>query len=176
MVYPAIFLKPTMKVLIIVGTAVCLAVLALGVLTCRDLYSRLTNPYLDQEISGPRVLSDEWLEIVPDKPLRPERIVQQIIIYVDKPVTMDRDSWDLVLPDGSRVSPEVELVDEDGNIYELTVPSAVENPNSNEAFQRGFGLRGLPKDKVYRAVRIKSAKPVRVLKIVWRCYDPRDIM
>jgi hypothetical protein len=175
MVFPAISLKRTTKVLIIVGAATCLAVLTLGVLGSIDLYRRLTNPYLAQEISGPRVLSDEWLEIVPDKPLRPERIVQEIIIYVDKPVTKDRDFWDLVLPDGSRVTPEVELVDEDGNIYKLTLPSAVENPNSIEAFQRGFGLRGLPKDKVYRTVRIKSAKPVKVLKIVWRCYDPRDI-
>jgi hypothetical protein len=168
--------KPIAKFLIIVGLAVSLTLLVLVVLGGVDLLKRMMNPYIDQEISGPGVLSNDWLEITPAKPLRADRIVQQVVIYVEKPITEEAYGWSLVLPDGSRVTPEVELVAEDGNIYELNVPSSATYPNSVEALQRGFGFRGLPKDKLYRKVRLRSAKPVNVLKIVWRCYDPRDII
>jgi hypothetical protein len=140
------------------------------------LVARLFHPYLELQVKGPTTLSNDWQEIVPEIPLRAERVVQQVVIYVEKPVAKDRDAWDLVMPDGSRVTPEVQLIDEDGHVYNLLEPSAVTNPNSTESFQRGFGIRNLPKDRVYPRVRIRSATPVRVLKIVWRCYDPRDIM
>jgi len=159
-----------------VGSVCLLGLLVLGAFNVIGFFSRLFHPYLDLEIKGPTTLSNDWQEIVPQKPLRPERLVQQVVIYVEKPVTKDRDSWELVMPDGSRVTPEVQLIDDHGNVYDLLVPSAATYPNSTEAFQRGFGNRDLPRDRVYPRVRIRSAMPVPVLKIVWRCYDPRDIM
>ncbi len=164
------------KALLMLGSACLLGLLVLGVVTVIGFFTRLFHPYLDLQIKGSTTLSNEWQEIVPEKPLRPERVVQEVVIYVEKPVTKDRDSWDLVMPDGSRVTPEVQLIDDHENVYDLLVPSAVRNPNSTEAFQRGFGKRDLPKDRIYPRIRIRSATPVRVLKIVWRCYDPRDIM
>ena len=136
---------------------------------------RSFNPYLDREISGPTLLAADGVEITPPKPLRAERVVQQVVLYVEKPVKATRDTFELILPDGSKVIPEVQLVDEHGNLYDLTEPSEILNPNSPEALQRAFGRWNLPKDKLYRSVRIKSAKPVPVAKIVWRCYDPQDL-
>jgi len=164
------------RALLIVGSACLLGLFVLGVFTVISWVTRLFHPYLDLQIKGPTTLSNEWQEIVPEKPLRPERVVQEVVIYVEKPVTQDRDSFDLVMPDGSRVTPEVQLIDDHENVYDLLVPSAFTYPNSTEAFQRGFGKRDLPRDRIYHRIRIRSATPVRVLKIVWRCYDPRDIM
>jgi hypothetical protein len=132
------------------------------------------RPYQDREIMGSATISSSWLEIVPKEPLRAEQVVQQVVLYVRKPVKQARDSWELILPDGSQTIPEVELVDQDGRTYYLTEPSAIASPGSDEAFQRGFGAWQLPKDKVYRLVRLRSDKPIPVSKIVWRSYDPQN--
>lgn len=167
--------KPVKKILLGFSLA-CFGVLVIigGIYASLSVY-RTLHPYVDREISGPIVISPDWVEIAPKNPLRAELVVQQVVIYVQRPIKESRDSWELILPDGSKVIPEVQLIDEQGNVYDLTEPSGTQNPHSVEAFQRGFSNRTLPKDKVYKSVRVRSAKPVSVLKVVWRCYDPRDI-
>jgi len=162
------------KVLLTIGIACLISIIAYTLfLSSLGIYDYF-HPNLDVEISGPALISNNWLEITPQIPLRAKRVVQQVVAYVDKPVTKDRDSFELVFPDGSRVTPEVEVIDDDGKIYKLTDASSITTPKSSEAFQRGFGAWQLPNDKVYRKVRIRSSKPFMISKLVWRCYDPRD--
>jgi len=40
----------------------------------------------------------------------------------------------------------------------------------------GFGAENdLPKDKVYRAVRIRANKPIKLSRIYWRCWNTWDV-
>src|SRR2546429_7230822 len=114
------------KIFLILAVVLIVIIAALSVNMSIGIF-RFLKPNLDQEIMGPGVVSSSWLEITPKEPLRAERVVQQVVLYVEKPVTHPRDSWELVLPDGSKVIPEVELVDQDGKIYHLTDPSTVAN-------------------------------------------------
>ena len=160
--------------IVCISVVVCFVVFAFALYTSESIY-RFFHPYLDRQIAGATTVPSDWLEITLQEPLRAERVVQQVVLYVDKPVTHPRDSWELIFPDGSKVIPEVQLVDQDGKVYDLTEPTTVTKPGSRESFQRGFGARQLPSDKTYRTVRIRSDRPFKVLKIIWRCYDPRDI-
>ena len=160
--------------LIVLIAIVCLTV---GNFILFRIY-RYFNPYLDREISGQVTLSSQWLEITMKEPLRPERDRQKIIIDIEPPVKLEPSgpSMGLVLPDGSVVIPEVQLIDQDGNIYNLTSPSASFEASPGGAWQRGFGrVEPLPKNKVYTAVRIRCEKPVRCSRIRWRSYNPSDL-
>ena len=164
------------KRILILGIA-CFVTIAIGhafvLYTSPGIY-RFFHPYLDRQLAGATTISVNWLEITPKEPLRADRVVQEVVLYVDKPVTHPRDSWELILPDGSKVKPEVQLVDNDGRVYELNEPTRFTKPGSSEAFQSGFSAR-LPNDKTFRTVRLRSNGAFGVSKIVWRCYDPRDV-
>jgi hypothetical protein len=161
-------------VILVIGCFVTIAVgLTFLLYTTQGIY-RFFHPYRDQQLAGATTISGNWLEITPKEPLRADRVVQEVVLYVDKPVTHPRDSWELILPDGSKVIPEVQLVDSDGLVYELKEPTTFTKPGSSEAFQRGFSTQ-LPNGKTFRTVRLRSDGAFTVSKIVWRCYDPRDV-
>lgn len=86
----------------------------------------------------------------------------------------DYRTWGLRLPDGTVVRPEVQLVDQYGGVYQLTV---------GELGQTGisFNFRDpvsheeiLPTDRTYQAVRIRSSTPIKFSGVVWRCYNQSD--
>lgn len=141
------------------------------ILFCSCALYRKLYPILDREIAGAISISSEWVEIIPESPLEPEREVQQVIIWFAQPYE--------TVSDGIRFSddtivPEVQLVDERGNVYNLRISSIGSS---------GIGLRccsetwnqSLPKDRNYRAVRIRSERPINGSKVVWRCYNPWDL-
>ena len=137
-------MKKKAKIIMLVVGSVCLLPIAFFALSKLGEVYRLFNPYLDREITGPTTISSEWLEIMPKQPLRVERQIQYMILDVADPFEPIYDKWSLRLHDGSVVKPEVQLVDENGNVYDLTSP-ALDN--------KGIALRNsdLPRDKVYRA-------------------------
>lgn len=165
-------MKPAMKrriktIALVVGS-ICLVPIAIfGFLKLGEVY-RLFNPYLDREIVGPTTVSSEWLEIKPKQPLSVERQIQYLILDVADPFEPVYEQWSLRLRDGTVVKPEVQLVDENGGVYDLTSP-ALDN--------KGIGFRNsdLPRDRVYRKVRIRSDKPIRLSRIYWRCYNQWDV-
>lgn len=154
-------------ILLVVGLVCLISATFFGLSKIGEIY-RLFNPYLDQEISGPTTISSEWREIVPRQPIRVERQIQYMTLDVADPFEPVYDKWSLRLGDGSVVKPEVQLVDENGNVYNLTSP-ALDN--------KGIAFRNsdLPKDRVYRSVRIRSDKPIRLTRIYWRCYNQWDV-
>jgi hypothetical protein len=161
------------KILLLVGLVCLIPVVILGVSMSINLY-RYFNPYLDQDITGPVTVSSDWLEIVPKKPLRVERQIQMIVLDLDESIKLERDDWGLVLPDGSVVTPQVQLIGDDGTTYDLNHPSTWWNPSTRVTYAQ-FSLPDLPKDKAYRAVRIRSDKPVRCNRIFWRNYNQWDV-
>src|SRR5437016_5395801 len=100
---------------------VFLAVVAFAI-TCQiglRVY-RFSHPYLDQDVAGPTTISSEWLEIVPKEPLRLERNLQQIVLDIEPPIRSSLpQSMGLLLPDDSVVVPQVQLIDDDGKVYDL---------------------------------------------------------
>ena len=140
------------------------------VLSC-SLSSKI-YPDLDRDISGPVTITSEWFEITPQEPLKPEREVQNVIVWFAIPYQTGNPPA-LIFEDGATVTPEVQLVDRQGNTFNLRASAAAST---------GFGYRccdgvfdkELPKDRTYRSVRIRSARPIQASKIVWRCYNPWD--
>src|SRR5438045_5362539 len=110
-------MKRSTVILLVVGF-VCLTPIAILSLSKLGEIYRLFDPYSDEQIAGPTIVSSDWLEIAPKKPLKVERQIQMIVLDLDKSIKLERDGT-LVLPDGSTVTPEVQLVGDDGKTYEL---------------------------------------------------------
>lgn len=103
----------------------------------------------DRELIGPVTLGPEWLEIEPKPPLKPSHTIQSIAIVREDPFAPD---------------PEIQLVDQYGSLYYLT-------DRGSDYAGATFTVLRLPRDRDYKTVRIRSATPIRCLKVVWHCYD-----
>lgn len=152
---------------------VCLVPTVFFVFSITSKLYRWYDPYLDQELAGPTTTTSGWLEIVPKSPLRVERQRHMVALELDKSIQTENDGSGLVLPDGSVVRPQVELVDEDGETYELNVRSLFISPSKGKTLAY-FSGRDLPTDKSYVKVRIRSNKSVRCQRIFWRNYNIWD--
>jgi hypothetical protein len=163
----------TKVALMAIGVGLLIPVIVGAIIVSKSIY-RFIHPYLDREIAGQTTISHQWLEITPEQPLRPERQVQYLYIHT-APFDPDYRAWGIRFPDGSVVTPEVQLVDQDGSLYSLKSSSFSLEDRTRSNIVSGIGFKAdIPKDKVYRTVRIRSDKPITVSSIVWRCYDPRD--
>jgi hypothetical protein len=158
---------------LIIGLICLIPAMIFAAIISGNIY-RFFFPYLDQDLTGQVTISSEWTEIVSKNPLHVERQIQMVVLDLDSSVKFQENGWGLILPDGSVVTPEVQLVDQDGEIYNLTQPSEWSNPSTGVKY-REFSLRDLPRDKVYRAVRIRCDKPVRCNRIFWRNYYMWDV-
>ena len=124
----------------------------------------------DREIKGPITLSSEWIEITPDKPLKPEREYQQIVLSLSEPFLGDFEAKGVRLLDGSIITPQVQLVDQNGDTFDLKYGGFRGRMN---IYYSNFDQ--LPKDREYRTVRIRSEKPINCKRILWSCYYQRDL-
>ena len=137
------------------------------------VYSLLTRQ-IDREIAGNLSISSEWVEITPRPPLKARNRTQTVILYIDG---YKRDIADtrsqIIMPDGTVLNPEVEVIDEYGKVYPLRIGqwlsggvgfSRDSDPGSNSRF---------PQDRTYSKVRIRSAQPFKVVKVFWECYEPK---
>ena len=125
--------------------------------------------FLDRTIKGDTTLTQQWTEIVLKTPLKPERDVQAVMLYLAEPYEADLEMNGVRLPDGLFVKPEVQLVDMAGNTYTLEYYGL---------FGRKliiFTLRDQLIGREYRMVRVRSEKSIRLKEIFWRCYYTRDI-
>src|SRR6185369_6212076 len=117
--------------------------------------------FLDRTIKGDTTLTQEWMEFTPETPLKPERDVQAVMLYLAKPYEADLEMKGVRIPDGSLVKPEVQLVDTAGKTYSL---------NYYGLFGRQlviFTLRDQLMGREYRTVRIRSDKPIHCKQIFW---------
>jgi len=167
-------LSPMKKTWLIAGCVAGLAVLIASAFVAGNVY-RYFVPYFDQPVSGPITLSSQWTELVPTKPLSVDRQIQMVVLDLDKSIKFQRDGFELILPDGSTVTPEVQLVDVEGNIYPLTQPSAWFSPSTGVTYREFSSKNAFPKDKLFCAVRVRCDKPVFCNRIFWRCYNMWDV-
>jgi hypothetical protein len=142
--------------------------------SCTVLISSLTvcgdqRRFLNRTIKGNTTLTPEWIEITLDKPLKPSRDIQVVMLYLDEPYVGDFESNAVRLPDGTLVQPEVQFVDTAGKTYPL---------KPYGFFGRKlimFTLKDQLMGRDYRAVRVRSDKPIQCKEIIWRCFYWREI-
>lgn len=129
----------------------------------------LATSHVEREIAGPTMITSDWLELSPKEPLKPSNQEQWISLEVSEPYTPDVQRVGMRFPDGSLVVPEVQLEDAKGNIYQLDKSSFISNDPRmiNDLGGIRFYKVGLPQNKVYRAVRLRSNESFRCSRIRW---------
>jgi len=151
-----------------------LAVVALFiVLVVAFLLYRRTGPLptlTDRDIAGATAITSQWLEIEPVPALKPAGKQSLVILELEGDYTPDFQSQMLRFPDGSLGMPEVQLLDQQGNVFPLhfLMVHHRDRTGSNVMGGAGFGAPELPTDRSYGKVRVRSDKPMKCSKIIWR--------
>jgi hypothetical protein len=161
------------KLVLIIGVV---ALVPLGILSAivganiiGGVYRSTINPYLDSELAQNLTLTNEWVEIAPAKPLRAERQIQYLILTFAESGAPDVPKSGIRLPNGSVVTPEVQLIDQNGRTYNL---HAVAFGSSGLSFA---SQTDLPKDRTFQTVRLRSNETIHVTSVHWRCWNQWDV-
>ena len=112
-------------------------------------------------------ITSDWLEITPENPLEATKQVQKIMLSIEgyEHDIEKNDFGNIKLADGTNINPEVQIVDENGKIYQLLDGMRLGNDvgfTPNQDFQ---------KKMTFKSVRIRSNKSFRCQKIYWYDYD-----
>jgi hypothetical protein len=159
-------MRPIQKTLLAIG-ALCL-VLFVAFL----LYRRMGPlPTLtDRDIAGSTAITSQWLEIRPAPVLKASGKTAFVILELEGDYTPDFQAQMLRFPDGALGMPEVQLVDEQGNVFPLhfLMVHHRDRTGSNVMGGAGFGSPDLPADRSYGKVKVRSDMPMKCSKIIWR--------
>ncbi len=151
------------------------AALIAGV-TVASACGMLGDPYIDRELSGKVTLTDEWLELTPEEPLKVERDTQEVALFPDPPIKMEYDpeKGDRAV-DGRDATIEAELIGTNGVTYHSR--PGYEKSMTGDLFVTRYsvGFKDLPKDVSFKTVRVRSSAPYPVKRILWRCYKWSDV-
>ena len=160
--------RRTKTVLKVVG-AVGFAAVSLLVGSVGYLYitHRTLNPTLATNIN----VSDEWTEISPETPLQNRRIAGEVVIALPN-YRAERGGGDfeIKLPDGRVVHPQIELIDGSGNVLELTHSGFTYTGDRDLVVFTPKG--GFPSAE-YKTLRIRSDQPFTLERLFWRERDPK---
>ncbi len=118
----------------------------------------ISHSVTDQEVAGSTRISSDWIELVPNRPLKSTGWTQSLILEISSNAAANKES-DLPLP-------QVELIDEYRNTYRL---ESFAQDSTSMLF--GSHIIPLPRDRVYPKVRLRSDKPIQCTRIVWRNED-----
>jgi hypothetical protein len=147
----------------------CLILLYVGFIA----YSLLTRQ-IDREIASNLPISSDWVEINLRPPLEAGNLTQTVILYIEG---YKRDIADtrqqIIMPDGTILIPEAQVIDEYGNVYPLKIGQWLSN---GVGFTRDFDAGSnskFPQDRAYPKVRIRSDRPFKISKVFWECYEPK---
>lgn len=139
--------------------------------------SWLMKKMYDQEIVGENVLiNSDWTEILPQQPLEIKKRLQRISLEVtcEKHINHEDTLWSL--EDGTIINPQIEIVDDFGNTFELEGGQANVTPKNSEIFiasSLGFSYKNcrIPKDRTYTKIRIRNDQTFLCPKIIWLNYE-----
>jgi hypothetical protein len=120
------------------------------------------SPYVDQKIAGSTTISTEWIEIKPEKSLKRTGDYQEIGLYVEEPYTVEFNSLassGIRMPDGSVVTPDVELIDTRGNTVVAKVSAA--------RGRKCLTYRVPASLSEYTSVRIRAQQQISLDSVYW---------
>jgi hypothetical protein len=122
-----------------------------------------------QKIGDEITISTEWTEIRPPRPLRHERNINVVELFLADGFSPDLTAHGVRLRDGTIVIPAVQLVDQDSKTYEFGVFAFTPNSISFRMPEMD-----VPSDKVYPVVRIRSPREIKCSSVFWRSYNQQD--
>ena len=115
-----------------------------------------------RELAQDVLISSDWLEISPRPNLKARHHVQYVYLAIEG---YDPDRFaplgPITLPDGTELNPEVQVLDDYGQVYSLKGLSRIGS-------LVGFGA-SFPQERFYTAVRIRGDKSFRCSKVYWEC-------
>ena len=127
----------------------------------------------DQTLARNLAVTSEWTEINIDPPVRPVYDHQAILI---RPIgyVFDRDakSFDIRLPDGTVVKPEVEVYDDSGEVFEMHQQGFTLGHDGADFADFVGPSYKLPASRTYTKFRIGSDVPFVCERIEWIDYSP----
>ncbi len=128
-------------------------------ITKEEFLTALANSSVAQEIALDFVINSDWQEIKPTKPMKIEKRFQRIRLEIKCQQKTDLYDWNWMLPDGTLISPEIQIVDEFGNVFQLEGGQANVHPGIE--FELPIVLvfarpESLPDDRVYGKIRIRN--------------------
>lgn len=102
--------------------------------------------------------------------LKPSGKTSLVILELEGDYTPDFQSQMLRFPGGDLGMPEVQLVDGQGNVFPLHFLMVHHRDRSGSPVigGAGFGAPDLPTDRSYGEVRIRSDKPMKCSRVIWR--------
>ena len=159
-------MRPIQKALLVIF------VLCVFVVVSILLYRRMGPlPTLtDRDVAGSTAITSQWLEITPVPALKPAGKTSLLILELKGDYTPDFQAQMLRFPDGTLGMPDVLLVDQQGNVFPLhfLMVHHRDRTGSNVMGGAGFGAPDLPTDRSYPKLRVRSDKPMKCSKIIWR--------
>lgn len=153
---------------IIIGAG-CIVVLIFGFFAYlnHSMKAALEAMHRKEIVAENILITSDWLEITPKNPLEVTKLVQEIVLSIENYENdiHTNDFRNIKLADGTAINPEVQIVDENGKIYQLRDGTRLGNlvgftPN-----------QGFPRKVTFKTVRIRSDKSFRCKKIYWYDYD-----
>jgi hypothetical protein len=126
-----------------------------------------------QTIAEHVVISSDWQEIKPAEPLEIKKQVQAVMLSIEgyESDIGNNDFGNIKLADGTKVNPEIQIVDENGKVYQLRDGKRVGNNIGFSVDKEIHGTYAFPKDVTYKAIRIRSDKPFKCSLIYWYDHD-----
>jgi hypothetical protein len=155
-------------------TIFCLLVVSLFICGCEATINKAIGVVEPQIISNSISVGSEWVEITPPQPLKTLEKYQHYfeinMIGVANYSLQSNEKNIVILADGTKITVEAIIIDDQGKSFEL----AVFSPGSNKQIS-GFVLRkspdngeyGFPADKIYTKLRLKTDTSVTFKKIEW---------
>lgn len=143
----------------------------------------LGKMHIRQEIAKDVLISSDWTVITPGSPMKIKKRFQEIsLLLEDCQQNILKNRENLIFSDGTVINPSkqitVEIFDEDGNKYNLksgkyTISNFDEKNGRVSVSSAGFkSLKfGLPKNKTFKEVRIRSDKPFQCKAVIWHDYN-----
>jgi len=93
---------------------------------------------------------------------------------VDFKVDRNANGFEIRLPDGTVVEPEVEIYDEHGKMFQMNIAGFAMGWNDDVEFSheaKDNNYMALPKNMIYTSLRIRSDVPFICERIMWIDYD-----
>jgi len=131
------------------------------------------------KLSDAVTVRNEWLEFHPQSSLKADKDIQMVVLDLESPFKYDfykegvgpNSGMGILMPDGEVINPEIEIIDQDGNKFNLVWSGA------RQTFSPVYSLphpNQLPRDREYKTVRIRSPRPIKCKVIYWFCESAKD--
>jgi hypothetical protein len=127
------------------------------------------------------MVSSDWREIIAIKPFTAEREENAVMFDFAIPLNEkdlvtgnDVTKWGIRFSDGSVIMPEVQLVDQNGNVYPLIVGFFSTKLVGFRMIDPATQLENLPRDKTFRAVRVRCARDISFSRVYWYSFNQSD--